>query len=102
MAIKFKISGSRIAEACSVAEYLLLSSGSKDLVIRIAPRFVIDEAGKYVVTVNIDEDGDIQSFDGMEEAFGMLAKVTPKRLEKLAGEFAEAVKNIINPQSGTG
>ena len=102
MAIKFKISGARIAEACSVAEYLVLASGNKELVIRIAPRFVVDEAGEYVVKVNIDEDGDITSFDQMDKAFTLMSKVTPKRLEKLTGEFAEAVKQIVNPQSGAG
>lgn len=99
MAIKFKITGSRIAEACSVAEYLLLSGGNTEIVARLAPRFVIDEAGEYIVKVVTDEDGDISSFEGVDVAFMQMSKVTPKRLDALSKEFVEAVKNIINPQN---
>jgi hypothetical protein len=98
--VKFKITGARIAEACNVAEYLLLSAGNTEMVIRIAPRFVVDDNDEYIVKIILDEDGDIASYDGMSTAFERMAKVTPKRLEKMAKEFSEAVKNIVNPQSG--
>ena len=99
MAIKFKITPERIAEACNITEYLLLSAGSKEAALRVAPRFGLNDNGEYIVKVNIDDDGDIQSFDELRAAFGKLASVTPKRMEKLAAEFTEAVKQIVNPQN---
>jgi len=97
MAIKFKITPGRIAEACSITEYLLINNGHRETVIRVLPRFVLDDEGKYIVTVNVDSDGDITSYDGLAQSFSRMSNVTPKRLDKLAGEFAEAVKDIVNP-----
>lgn len=77
----------------------MLSAGSKDAAIRVAPRFVVDDAGEYIVKVQIDDDGDISSFDELQAAFLKMASVTPKRMEKLAAELTEAVKGIVNPPS---
>ena len=102
MAVKFKITGARIAEVCSIAEYLLLQAGNTEMIIRLAPRFVLGDDDKYIVTANIDNDGDIVGFEGMSDAFMKMSQVTPSRLQKLSKDFSEAVKNIINPQSGAG
>lgn len=99
MAVKFKITPSRVAEVCNIAEYLLLDGGSKDTAIRVANRFVVNKDGEYIVKVVYDDDGDIKEFQGMAEAFQVMASVTPQRMEKLAKEMTEAVKNIVNPPS---
>jgi len=99
MAIKFKITPGRIAEACNITEYLLISNGHRETVIRVLPRFVLDEEEKYIVEVKVDSDGDVTSYEGLTKAFGRMSSVTPKRLDKLAEEFAEAVKDIVNPQN---
>lgn len=95
--VKFKITSERFAEACNVIEYLNVTNKIKDTVIRILPRFVLGAEGEYIVRVNVDEDGDISSFDNMPAAFEKMAGITPKRLEKLIDEFAEAAKAIVNP-----
>jgi hypothetical protein len=100
--IKFKVTPARFAEACNVIEYQNASAKSRETIIRIAPRFVVDKDGEYIVKVTLDEDGDIEKFDGLDEAFMKMAAITPKRLEKLVDEFCEAAKGIVNPPSGTG
>lgn len=97
--IKFKITGERFAEACNITEYLLISAGNKDVVIRIAPRFILNDEGQYIVKVNTDSDGDIQSYENIGEALVKISAVTPKRLDKLVDDFQEAVKQIVNPPS---
>lgn len=98
--IKFLITPERFAEACNVIEYLNASAKVRDTIVRIAPRFITNAEGEYLVTVNLDDDGDITSFDGLEEAFENMAAITPKRLEKLIVEFSEAAKGIVNPPNG--
>ena len=100
--IKFKITPSRFAEACNVIEYLNASTKVKDTIIRIAPRFIVGEDGNYLVTVNIDEDGDITSYEGLDAAVMKMVAITPKRLEKLIDEFCEAARSIVNPPNGGG
>jgi hypothetical protein len=95
--IKFKITPDRFAEACNVIEYLNASARVRDTIVRIAPRFIVDDAGEYIVKVNLDEEGDIASFEGYEPAFLKMAAITPRRLEKLVGEFSEAARAIISP-----
>lgn len=97
--IKFKITGERFAESCNITEYLLVQNGNKDIIIRIAPRFILDGDGKYIVKVNTDSDGDIETYEGLDKALIKLSAVTPKRLDKLVGEFQEAARNIVNPPS---
>lgn len=100
MSVKFKITGERFAEACSIFEYLQASNGSKDVFVRIAPRFVVDENGEYIVKVNYDDDGDPVAYEGLDAAFMKMASITPKRLEKLGKEFSEAARSIVNPPNG--
>lgn len=100
MAIKFKITGARVAEACNIAEYLLINSGNKETIIRIAPRFIVDDNGEYIVKVKLDNEGDIEGFEGVSEAFTKMAMVTPKRLDKLVKDFQEGANQIVNPPSG--
>ena len=95
--IKFVISGERIAECCNITDYLLLSVGNVETVARVIPRFVLNDKGEFIVKVVLDEDGDIAKFENMTDALMKISGVTPKRLEKLTGEFMEAVKNIVNP-----
>lgn len=97
--IKFRITPDRIAEACNIAEYIMIQGGHKDTIIRIAPRFVLDDEGKYIVDIVTDEEGDITDFKGINEAFMKMAGVTPKRMDKLVTEFREAVANLVNPPS---
>lgn len=95
--IKFKVTPDRFAEACNVIEYLNASAKARDTIIRIAPRFIVDEQGEYIVKVKLDGDGDIESFDGLDDAFAKMAAITPRRLEKLVSEFSEAARAIVNP-----
>ncbi len=95
--IKFKITPERFAEACNVIEYLNVSAKVKETVIRVAPRFILDDEGKYIMQVNLDEDGDITGYENADAAFLKMAGITPKRLERLVDEFAEAAKAIVNP-----
>ena len=95
--IKFKITPERFAESCSILEYLGTTAKNPETIIRVAPRFILDEKSEYVVVVNLDEDGDIKDFEHVGEALIMMSKVTPKRLEKLIEEFSEAAKAIVNP-----
>jgi hypothetical protein len=100
--IKFLITPERFAEACNVIEYLNASAKNRDTIVRIAPRFILGDDGEYIVKVTHDEDGDIEAFDGTDEAFMKLAAITPKRLEKLVGEFSEAARAIVNPPNERG
>lgn len=102
MSIKFKITPDRFAEACNVIEYLTVSAGDRDVAMRIAPRFIVDEAGEYVVKVKLDADGDIESMENLGDALLTMTGVTPKRLEKLCNEFTEAAKAIVNPPNAGG
>lgn len=95
--VKFLVTPERFATACNIIEYLNAQSKIKETIIRIAPRFVLGADGEYIVNVNLDADGDIESFDGLAAAFEKMAAITPKRLEKLVDEFAEAAKGIVNP-----
>jgi len=97
--IKFRVTGQRIAEPCSIMDYMLLSVGHIGTVARLSPRFVVDEQGNYIVNIITDADGDIEKIENEPQALLRMSAVTPKRLEKLAPEFMEAVKNIVNPPS---
>lgn len=97
--IRFKITPERITEACSIMDYVLISSGNVETIVRVCPRFVLNDSGEYIVKVILDQDGDIEKFENIADAFNKIAGVTPKRLEKLTAEFTEAVKGIVNPQS---
>ena len=90
--IKFRITPERFAEACSILDYLSIAAGSQRVAISIAPRFVVDKDGEYVMQVKLDADGDIESFEGAQEALMQMSKVTPKRLEKLLPQFTEAAR----------
>lgn len=100
--IKFLITPARFAEACGIIEYLNASAGDRETVFFIAPRFVLNEAGEYVVKVTYDDDGDIKEFTNLKEAQKRMALIPPQRLEKLVKEFREAAKSIVNPPNGTG
>ncbi len=95
--IKFRITPDRMAESCSIMDYLLVQSGNAEVIVRIAPRFIVNDAGEYVVKIVTDNDGDITELQNIQDAFAKMTGVTPKRLEKLIPEFMEAVKNIVNP-----
>lgn len=98
--IKFNITSDRVAEACNVLQFLALQNESVDAAIRVLPRFLVDDNGEYVIKVRLDDEGDISEFENEAEAFGKISVLTPKRLEKLAKELTEAVKNIVNPPNG--
>lgn len=100
--LKFKITPERFSEACGIIEYIGVSNGNKEMAIRVAPRFLLDDKGEYVVQVKLDDDGDIASLDGGTEALLQMSVVTPKRLERLSNELVEAAKAIVNPPNGTG
>lgn len=98
--IKFLITPDRFAEACNVIEYLNASGNNLGTAIRIAPRFIVNAEGEYIIKPVLDDDGDIASYENSEEALMLLANITPKRLEKLSKELMEAAKAIVNPPSG--
>lgn len=100
--IKFKITPARFAEACSILDYLGASAGNIENNIRIAPRFVVNTEGEYIVKVTLDDDGDISALENVGDALMEMAKVTPKRLEKLSKELTEAAKAIVNPPNEGG
>ena len=95
--VKFKITPERFSEACSILQYLGVMNGNAGVVVAIAPRFIVDEQDNYIVKVTLDEEGDIENLENMDQALTSLALVTPKRLEKLIDEFAEAANSIVNP-----
>lgn len=95
--IKFVVTPARFAEACNVIEYINASAKNRDTAVRILPRFVVDGSDEYIVKVNLDADGDITGFEGLDEAFVKMAAITPKRLEKLIDELCEAAQSIVNP-----
>jgi hypothetical protein len=97
--IKFKVTPDRFAEACNVIEYINASAKNKDTGVRILPRFIVDAEDNYIVKVRLDPDGDIEGFDGLDDAFMKMAAITPKRLEKLVDELCEAARAIVNPPS---
>ncbi len=96
--IRFKITADRFAEATTVLEYLAVCNASLETIMRVAPRFVVDEHDQYIVSVVLDEDGDIKSFKDVSVAMLVMSKITPKRFkEKLAQQFTEAAKAIVDP-----
>lgn len=98
--IKFLITPERFAEACNVIEYVNTQAETKETIVRIAPRFMVNADGEYLVKVNLDDDGDITSYEGYDKAFMSMAAITPKRLERLIVEFSEAARAIVNPPNG--
>ena len=96
--VKFKITHARIAEACSIWEYLSLLNKNLETVVRVAPRFILGEDGEYLVTPNLDDDGDIVSFDGLDAAVARMMSISASRSQKLVDDFAEAAKTIVDPQ----
>lgn len=100
--LKFKISSERFAEACNVLDYLAVSGGNRDAAIRVAPIFLLDESGEYIVKVILDADGDIFAYENKQEALLRMTALTPKRLEKLTHELMEAAKAIVNPPKDGG
>lgn len=83
-------------------EYLAALAGDSAAVIKVLPRFVVDEKGEYIIGVVMDEDGDITEYVNVEAAVRKVFNITPKRLDKLKKEFQEAAKQIVNPTSEGG
>jgi len=100
--VKFKITHARIAEACSIWEYLSLINRSLDTAVRVAPRFILGDDGEYLVTPKLDEDGDIVSFEGMEAALTRMMTISARRSQKLVDDFAEAARTVVDPPKPTG
>ena len=95
--VKFKITPERFSTACSILQYMSVMARNESVIISVAPRFIVDENDEYIVKVKLDEDGDIEELEGVNEALAELAKVTPKRLENLMDEISEAANAIVNP-----
>jgi hypothetical protein len=101
--IKFDVNAARFGESCSILDQLNVLSGHQATFVKIAPRFAVDDKGKYLVKVNLDEDGDLDSLEFEEETFTKVAsKLTPKRLETLKKQMVEAAKAIVNPPNERG
>lgn len=100
--LKFRITPERFAEACNTLEYLNITNGNKDVAYRCLPRFLLNGENQYLVTVNLDEDGDITGFEHTSDALLKMSVVTPKRLEQLAKQLMEAAKAIVNPPNEGG
>jgi hypothetical protein len=97
--VKLKITPSRFAEACNVYEYLATLGGDVGTTVKILPRFVVNEAGEYIIGIVHDDDGDIKEYTNIEAAVKAVFSITPKRMEKLKKEFQEAARTIVNPTS---
>jgi hypothetical protein len=95
--MKFKITPERVAECATISEYLGALNGNIGLMMLMLPKLAIDDKGNYIVDVVLDDDGDIVELKNIDEARGVLLKITPKRFKKLAEEISEAMKEIVNP-----
>lgn len=91
-----------MAEVCGIIEYLNLSAADKETVIRVAPRFVVNDKGEYMVQPIYDADGDIEKLEFFDETLVAMRQVTPKRLEKLTKELSEAARAVVNPPKERG
>ena len=100
--VRFKFTTDRVLDALSIWDYVGVTSGNLETCIRVAPRFVVDDTGEYLVTVENDEDGDIKELKDQSKALAECGKVTPRRMAKLAKEMQEVVNNIVNPRKGRG
>ena len=100
--VRFKITSDRMLDALNIWDYIGLISGNLESCIRVAPRFLVDEKGEYVVAVELDEEGDIKSEKNLGKALAECGRITPRRMEKLAKEMEAAAQNIVNPQNGRG
>lgn len=95
-----KITGERAAEVCNILEYRLGLIGSFETVARILPRFAVNDSGEYIVTVKVNDDGEIEEYFGIEEALQKVSGITPNALKKLVPQFTEAFRDIVNPPNG--
>ena len=98
--IRFKISASRFADACTVTEYIGVAVGNMGQQMKALPKFLVDKDDKYIVEVVLDDDGDIAELKNLDEAMKIMDGITTKRFEKLRKELTEAARNIVNPPSG--
>lgn len=117
--IKFKISGERFADACSLPDYLGVIAGRMGNQIRVLPAMVVAvgkheikdkdgnilktvQDGEYIVEIVTDSEGDIVERRYIDEANALMdkAEITPRRFTKLCAELTEAARNIVNPPSG--
>lgn len=98
--VKFKFTPMRFAEACNILEYQMIIAGHRGTAMRIAHRFILNDGGEYIVTVKLDEEGDVEGYENVTEAMQRLGAVTPKRFDKLLDEMVEAAKSIVNPPKG--
>lgn len=97
---KVKITPERCAEVCNILEYRLGIIGNFETLSRILPRFAVDDSGEYIVSVTINDDGEIEEFQKIEEGLTRVAGITPNGLRKLTPEFMEAFRGIVNPPNG--
>src|SRR5574343_737969 len=97
--VKFKITPSRFAEACNIYEYLAAGNADVKVITSIAPRFIVNADGEYLVEVVHDEEGYISEYKNNADAIKQMFQITPARLKKLAKEFSEAANQIVNPTS---
>lgn len=95
-----KITADRCAEVCNILEYRLGLIGNFDTITRILPRFAVDDNGEYIVSVTLNDDGEVEEYHNITEGLVRVSGITPNSLRKLIPEFVEAFKNIVNPQNG--
>ena len=100
MAVKFAFTAERVADACTIPEYLGVLTGRVGSVIAILPKMMVDEDGKYIVEVVHDEDGDIVECKNVPAAIELLDKVPPRRIEAMSKQIVAACREIINPTKG--
>ena len=100
--IKFVITPARFADACTVSEYIGVVVGNIGSQMRVLPKMIANDDGSYLVKITHDEDGDIASMEGLDEAMKRIEGISARRFEKLRGELTEAAKSIVNPPNGGG
>lgn len=98
--LKFKVTPERFAEACNILEYLAIQRSNRDVALRVLPRFLLNGDDDYIVTIVLDDDGDIERIENADAALLKMAAITPKRSEKLIDQLMEAANNIVNPPKG--
>jgi hypothetical protein len=98
--IKFAISAERFAQACSLTEYIGVLVGNVGSQMSALPKMLVDDKGAYIVTVTLDDEGDIKELQNVDKAQAMMTSISIPRFEKLRKEITQAARDIVNPTNG--
>ena len=100
--MKFIFTAERIANTCSIYEYMGILSGNEGMVMSILPKMATDEVGEYIVKVVYDNDGDIKEYQNLGKAVEMLRRIPASKLKAFMEQAKKACNEIVNPPKGSG